>query len=247
MTATFPSPEWFAAALPAVAGCRGADPTASAAVQYRATDAEARWVEVIADGQLVAWELGELDHPDLIIDVPLAVARGAVAGTLDGAAVLGAITTSTPDAHEPVPPSPMDLGHGAPTDALPRFPGATVAVQYLYDLGPWGPVPFALTFVDGQIESMALERLDDPDVVARCTFRHLALVRRGDIGILDVLVDGGTVEGSEGALALLGGISESPEFQALERACGPSGLVLAALGEVHGAAGFAAGLAGLDR
>jgi hypothetical protein len=46
------------------------------------------------------------------------------------------------------------------------------------------------------------------------------------------LEDGGRVDGGVGPLMLLAGLQESPELLAAGRACGPSGPVLAALGQV---------------
>jgi len=86
-------------------------------------------------------------------------------------------------------------------------------------------VSFGLSFADGQVAGMCLGRLGAADVTVSCSFLQMARVRRGDLAILDVLTDGGTVAGEEGPLALVGGLSESPEFRRAEMACGRSGWV----------------------
>jgi len=59
----------------------------------------------------------------------------------------------------------------------------------------------------------------------------MALVRAGEITIIDALV-GGNVEGREGALALLAGIHEDPRFHAAELATGRHAIALAAFAEL---------------
>jgi hypothetical protein len=60
----------------------------------------------------------------------------------------------------------------------------------------------------------------------------MALIRAGELTVLEALNDGGRVEGELGPLAMLAGIAESPEFNAAQRATGRHALALAVLGEL---------------
>ena len=140
------------------------------------------------------------------------------------------------------PAPPMELGQQRELQDLPRIPGATLDVQYEYARGPFGPVSWYMSFVDGELESMDFGRCNEPDVVADATFLQMAQVRRGDIGILEAVAGGARVKGAEGALALLAGILESPEFHRAELACGRARSVLAVLGEVSADPAFSAAM-----
>lgn len=244
MSVAYPSEEWFALACAAMADQGLRHPGLDARIQYVA--GPHRWVEVIAGGRITEWRLGTLDDPDIEVRFPLETALGGLTGTISGTGALSEATVRDPSrTPDVVAPSPMDLGDQPELTDLPTIPGASVEVQYEYQNGPWGPVSFGLSFADGQVAGMRLGRLDAADVTVSCSFIQMARVRRGDIAILDVLAEGGNVAGEEGALALLGGISESPEFRRAEMACGRSGLALGVLGEVHGDPTHAAVLADL--
>jgi hypothetical protein len=58
------------------------------------------------------------------------------------------------------------------------------------------------------------------------------MVRSGECTIIDAL-EGGTLHGELGPLALLAGILESPEFHAAELATGGHGFALAVIGELR--------------
>lgn len=232
MTVGYLSDEWFEAAKASLGAGQPERPGLDARVQFGS--AAHRWVEVIVDGRIVDWRRGELDDPDVEIRVEGETTWNAFRGAIDGTAALAATSVvEPPRSQHPTAPSPMDLGEQPALGSLPMVPGANVDVQYEYSRGPWGHVSFGLSFTDGRVTGMRLGRLAHPDVTVNCTYLQMARVRRGDIGILDVLADGGRVAGSEGPLALLGGISESPEFRRAEMACGVSGIVLAVIGEVH--------------
>ena len=110
----------------------------------------------------------------------------------------------------PSPPSPVDLIEQRELDDLPTVAGADLDVLYHYVAGPFGEVHFALSFRDGRVASAVLGEVDEPDVEVVCTFLQMAQVRRGDIGILDVLAAGGQVAGSEGALGPAGRHQREP-------------------------------------
>lgn len=231
MSIAYLSGEWFDAARHRLEAGQPERAGLDARIQFAA--GPHRWVEVIADGRIVDWRCGELEEPDVEIRASPEAAWDAYRGAIDGTAALAAVSVGHPGSPHPMAPSPMDLGEQPELGALPVIPAASLDVQYEYTRGPWGDVSFGLSFIDGRVDRMVLGRLPEPDVTVTCSFLQMAQVRRGDIGILDVLAAGGTVAGREGPLALLGGISESPEFRRAEMACGASGRVLAALGEVH--------------
>jgi len=242
------SDDWFAVAREQTTAVLIGRIGLTARLQFEASSAAGpiRWAQVIADGQVVEWRLGDLDEPDVELRLDLAHAWRLAQQDTDGTAALAGVEVFEEGLlGKGIPPSPMDLGERPELDDLPVVPGATLDVQYEYSAGPWGNVSFSLSFVDGKVDAMSLGRIAEPDVVAKCSYLQMAQVRRGDIGILDVLADGGTVQGPEGALALLGGISESREFRRAEMACGRSGTTLGALGELHRAPGYVGCLEGL--
>ena len=119
---------------------------------------------------------------------------------------------------------------GIPT-AIDNDGNAAALAEYRYGAGPFGDCSYRLAFEDGRLVGEAIGESPDADAVVEVSYRAMALVRAGELTILDALVDG-KVDGSIGVLAALAGISESPEFQAAERATGRHALALAALGDL---------------
>lgn len=235
MALGFLSEDWFAALRATTDGCstaEGADAWVGLTVELMAGTAE--WSLVVSGGQVLDVGLGRREEADLVIECGLDDLWSVFAGQVDGTEALRRFKGWAPGESDGSGVlSPLDLADQRELDGLPEIPGADLDVQYRYSEGPWGPVDFGLSFRDGRVSSALLGEPDHRDVTVRCTFLQMAQVRRGDIGILDVLAAGGEVAGSEGALALLAGISESPEFRAAEVACGPSGPVLGILGQYH--------------
>lgn len=106
-----------------------------------------------------------------------------------------------------------------------------MTVQYRYCDGPFGDVNYALSFVDGRCVDESLGVVAEASVSVEVPYRAMALVRAGDITILEAL-EGGSVDGPVGALAVLAGISEDPRFHAAELATGRHAIALAALGDL---------------
>jgi hypothetical protein len=234
VTLAFLSDEWFEAAAERVASVTPERVELDARLQFHADgpDGPVRWAQVILGGRVVEWRPGELAGADLEIHWDLVDAWDQFRGALDGTEAIGAVRVRDHGSGAVGPASPMDLGERPELQQVPRIPGAGVDVQYEYTAGPWGHVSFALSFEDGRVADILLGRLPEPDVIVTCTYRQMAQVRNGQIGVLDVFANGGTLSGREGPMALLAGISESPEFHGAELACGPSGIVLSVLGEV---------------
>ena len=116
-------------------------------------------------------------------------------------------------------------------DALPVVAGASLRVQYRYRAGPFGDVNHVLSFENGRLVEENLGVAVDPDVEVDVTYRAMALVRGGEMTILEAL-ENGSLRGDLGPLATLAGISESDEFRAVELASGRHALALAVLGEL---------------
>lgn len=237
------SEEWFGAAQERVAALRFAGLGLECGLQFDAESAEGhvRWAQTVRGGD-VRLLLGELPDGGFELHHSLSHAWQVFNEELNGDDALAGFTVveDRGDGRYVGPPPPMELGQRPELDELLPVPGASLDVQYEYARGPYGPVSWFMSFVDGRLQSMDLGRCPEPDVVAEATFLQLAQVRQGDISVLDALAAGARVKGSEGALALLAGILESPEFHRAELACGRSAQALAVLGEVSADPNYAA-------
>jgi hypothetical protein len=229
----FLSDLWFARAGQIAATLSKPRPDASCRLQYQA--AHHRWVQVIEDGRITRWEPGELLDADLEIRWSVQDAYRILHRQVTGTEALAETTVA--NGHYVGPPSPMDLGQRPELASMPRLPGATLDVQYEHPAGPFGHVSYAISFVDGQVGSMMLGKVDAPDAVVEVPYLAMVLVRLGKLSIYQAL-ERGRVDGQTGPLALLAGLSDSEELHAAERACGGSGLALAHLGEVTSVAEF---------
>jgi hypothetical protein len=158
------------------------------------------------------------------------LATTVVAGTEDGAYV--------------GPPAPLNLLCRPELRAMPRVPGATLAVQYHYRRGPFGDISHVLHFEDGRPVEEHLGEIQQPNVVVDVTYRAMAEVRAGEKSILEAL-EGGAIRGDIGPLAALAGIVEGAEFHAGEVATGRHALALAVLGELDCDPAFAAAMGAL--
>ena len=239
------SEAWFQAAQQKLVNSAGDDLGLDQRLQFDAetSDGHVRWAVVLRNG-LVEFRLGELSEADIELHHSLEHAWQVFGNELSGDDALAGYTVveERPPGQYRGRPAPMELIERPELANLPAFPGVSLDVQYLYHRGPFGPVSWYLTFVDGQVQEMDLGTCNEPDVVIEATFLQMAQVRHGDITILDALASGAKVKGSEGALALVAGIVESPEFHAAELACGRSAFALAALGEIQADPGYGASL-----
>jgi hypothetical protein len=170
-----------------------------------------------------------VDAPDVVLRWSHADAYAIVSGELRGDEAMRRTTVIADDYVGP--PAPLNLMARPELDALPHVPGATLVVQYLYRNGPFGDVSYALSFEDGRVVDECLGRVTDPTVTVAVSYRAMALVRAGEMTILEAL-EQGSVDGPLGALGVLGGISEDPRFHAAELATGRHAIALAALAEL---------------
>lgn len=122
-----------------------------------------------------------------------------------------------------------------------RVPDATLAAQYRYRRGPFGDVTEVMWFDEGRFVEQRPGETDAADVYVDVTYRALALVRAGEITVIQAL-EGGAVKGDLGGLAALAGIVESPEFHAAELATGRHSIALSVLGELDAHDTFAAAM-----
>jgi hypothetical protein len=188
------------------------------------------WHLVVERGRVIAFGRDEISDPDARLCWPRAEAVAILQGTLSGDDALTATTVVTGDYTGP--PAPLNLACRPELVALPLVPHASIGVQYTYRAGPFGDVSYALTFENGRLDREQLGPLADPDVVVEVSYRTFALVRAGEMTVLEALEDG-HVDGEIGPLAVLAGISESDEFRDAERATGRHAFALATLGQLH--------------
>jgi hypothetical protein len=200
----------------------------------------AEWALIIAAGVIEAWRPGRVLDADVEIRW-----RAEDAGALLGGALSGTEATArTTMVEERLsgtyvgPPPPLDFVAAA-ADRLPALPGVDLRWQCRYVRGPFGAVDYALVFEDGQLVDAPLGVIDDADVSLGVPFSKAMLLRRGEITMLEALQDG-RISGTEGSLAVLAGLLESPPYVEVMRECasGRGVLALAVLGEVASQDGY---------
>lgn len=103
------------------------------------------WFQEVEDGRVAAWAVGELDSADLELRWRREDARSLYRGELSGTEALAATGVVLPDGSAG-PAPPLDLRDAAGLDELPSVPGATLAVQYQFAGGPFGPVDYWMAF-----------------------------------------------------------------------------------------------------
>lgn len=226
----FASDEWLAAVAAALAEV-SLDSGASARIIFEIPGRS--WHLAVDGGRVVSFATGPLGSADCVLRWTADDAAAIWRRELRGNAALLATEVSADAVGGPYrgPPAPLDIGSRPELAALPVVPGATFDVQYVFRSGPFGDVDYVIDFRDGRVDSDRLERLDDPTVAVEVSYRAMARVRAGETTILEALVDG-RVTGEVGALAMLAGISESPEFEAAQIATGRHAFALATLGEL---------------
>jgi hypothetical protein len=233
--ATYLTDAWFAWARERTAGTLPPRPGIDARLQYdvRSADRRWRWFQVIEDGQLRDWALGELPDAEVEIRWDLETALAVLRQEIGGSEALAATTIAAPAAGGVYvgPPPPANLGFQRSLAALPHFPGATVAIQVHLWSGPFGEVAYFVSFVDGQLQAQGFGVLPQPDIVVELPYLEYMRYERGDITVLE-LIAMGRLEAAEGPLVTYAGLLESPPFEEAMRACGPSGVALGSLGEV---------------
>lgn len=190
---------------------------------------EARWHLVLERGEVVALAEDGIEDPDVTLRWDADHARSILNYSLQGNDAM-AVTTVVEGAYTG-PPAPLNLVGRPELERLPHVPGGNLNVQYLFRQGPFGDVLHALIFEEGRPVAQQLGKVEHMDVMVEVTYRAMARVRAGEITIIEALEDG-NVAGQLGPLALLAGITESPEFHEAELASGRHALALAALAHV---------------
>jgi hypothetical protein len=224
------SEEWLAA-MGETFGRLSAAAGSSCRLQFVAGDSV--WHLVAEEGGPVDFGPGEVSEPDGVLRWSVEDAGRIWQRDLVGNDALAAttITTTSSDGEYVGVPAPMDLISRPELDAVLEVPDVTLGVQYTFRNGPFGDVTYVLDFVDGRVVDQRLDTLDDPDVGVDVSYRAMAQVRAGTLSILEA-IEHGNVTGRVGPMALLAGISESPEFHAAEQATGTHALALATMGEL---------------
>lgn len=204
----------------------------------------------IEDGVVTAVAQGTEEEAGTSVAILLdsTTARGLLSGVLNGTEATRAIRIEErigDEVHRMLSP-PLDLASRPEFDELPRLQGASLTVEYKTRSGPFGDVVHWEEFTDGRCTKRELGPHADPDVKIGMSFANLLRLKRGEIGVLDVL-DPGAVEGSWAKLSLLAGLVESDEYQRalLASGAGPMTPALAALVEVSGTQSYRQVLADL--
>jgi hypothetical protein len=216
-----------------------------ARLQYevRSEERSWRWFQLIEEGQLRDWAVGEVSDPELEIRWDLATALEILRQEVDGTQALARSTIATETAADlyvgPAPPA--NLGWQPSLAELPHVKGATVGVQFHLWSGPFGDVMYFISVVDGQLASQDFGVLRQPDAVIELPYREFMRYEHGDITVLE-LVSMGRLEAAEGPLVTYAGLIESPEFQQAMMRCSAPGIALGSLGEVAATPGYRAAM-----
>jgi hypothetical protein len=226
----FLSAEWFAAARPGLTDI-ALDSARSCRLNFTADTAQ--WHLCIDTGRVASFDLGHIDDADAELRWSMADTRAIVFRRRRGDDALRSTTVvaRAADGQYVGPPAPLNLRQRPELDDLSTIPGATLTVQYLYQNGPFGDVNYGLSFRDGHCVDEFLGTIPQATVRVEVTYRTMALVRAGEMTILEALEDG-RIEGSIGALGVLAGISEDPLFHRAELATGRHAIPLATLGDL---------------
>jgi hypothetical protein len=236
---------WCARARDLTAGTLPRRSGIDARIQYdvRSEDRCWRWFQLIEEGQLRDWALGEVPDPELEIRWDLATALAILRQEVDGTAALArtTIATETPGGVYVGAPPPANLGAQPSLAELPRMEGATVGVQIHLWSGPFGDVMYFISIVDGQMVGQDFGILSQPDLVIELPYRDYMRYEHGDITVLE-LVSMGRLEAAEGPLVTYAGLIESRAFEQAMRRCSAPGIALGSLGEVAATPGYRAAM-----
>jgi hypothetical protein len=236
---------WCARARELTTGILPRRPGINARIQYEVRSEERvwRWFQLLEDGQVRNWAVGELSDPELVIRWDLATALAVLRQEVDGTEALARTTIATDadgDDYLGAPP-PANLGSQPSLADLPQVKGATVGVQFHLWSGPFGDVIYFISVLDGQMVGQDFGILRQPDAVIELPYRDYMRYEHGDITVLE-LVSMGRLEAAEGPLVTYAGLIESPEFEKAMRRCSPPGVALGALGEVAATPGYRAAM-----
>jgi hypothetical protein len=232
--------DWFEGAFERV---RDLQVSRSVGARLQVDAPQGRCHLVIEEGRIVRWAPGDVEAPDVELRWVDDTAARVLRRDLRGNDALIATEVRAPaDGSDYIgTPAPLNLLTRREASSLPTLPGASLSVQYTYPEGPFGTVEYALEFEDGQIVDERLATIDLPDAHVEVSYLTMARVRAGEMTILEAL-DGSKIQGELGPLAALAGISESPEFHAVELATGRHALALGALGLFDADPAFAHGM-----
>lgn len=229
MPSTFSS-EWFeeirrrtaGVALPHDSSCR---------IQFDA--GRARFGLVVDGGTVTRFAPGDIDDADLELRFSHADAERVWRRELGGdeAMLAATVVTQLDDGVYSGPPAPADLLGRPEFDGLPVIADAALVVAYTFRQGPFGVVHHWFRFDNGRPVDDGFGELDEADVRIEVEYRAIPLIRSGEKAMLDLL-EGGTIQGDLGPLAMLAGLLDAPEFRAADLATGRHAFALATLGEL---------------
>jgi hypothetical protein len=188
---------------------------------------------IVDGGRVSSFAPGDIDEAELEMRFTRVDGEALWRHELRGDDAMRAVTvvTQLADGVYCGAPAPGDLLHRPEFDDLPRIAEASLVVAYTFRRGPFGPFRHWFRFENGRPVDDGFGEPDDPDVRIEVEYRAIPLVRSGEQTILDVL-EGGSIDGALGPMAMLAGICEAPEFHAAEVASGRHAFALATLGEL---------------
>ena len=177
----FLSQDWFAHGVPTLPHRSGID--ARLQFEARTETRLIRWVLCIAEGQVSAWRLGDLQDPDVEICWSIATAYQVFARQLSGTqATLDTLIREDRRGESYLgPPPPFDFATEHAPTTLPEIPGLKLTVQYDQFSCPFGDVSAYLVFTDGNHVDIQPGPAASPDVKIGLSYRNMILHRQGVI------------------------------------------------------------------
>jgi hypothetical protein len=183
---------------------------------------------------VTAFTAGDAERADVVVHAAAPQLRQLFDGTLAGDDAMNVVTVEAPtgDGVYAGAPAPADLRERPELQLMPVVPEATMTLEYTLTDAPFGTIHYWMRFEDGAFTGDGFGPVEHADVRATVAYRALARVRAGDCSVLEH-IEGGTVNGDIGPLALIDGLLEDPAFHAAELATGRHAFALAALGELR--------------
>ena len=228
--APFLSSDWFDTSARLV-GRVELPPGSQCRVQFDASGT--RFFLLIEKGRVSRFELGDVDRPDVELHFSCADAERLFRHELQDDDAMRAVTVAAQldDGRYVGPPAPADLLARPEICEMPTIADSSLTVEYTFGGGPFGVVHHWIRFDDGKPTKDGFGVLEAADVRIGVNFWAIPRVRSGEQTILDAL-EGGSIVGELGPLAMLAGLLEAPEFHAAELATGRHSFALAVLGEL---------------
>jgi hypothetical protein len=163
-------------------------------------------------GDLLTWEYGSIEDPDLTLEQPEWATRALFSGEPQDD-VLAATAVVEPSGGQRALALPPRDEIEVPVDLAP-VPGASVVAQVHLSACAFGPACFWFEYVDGIRTAFSIGHHPDPIVQLDTSFDSYLRFRAGEISLNETIEDGG-VQGDWPTLMLAAGLFDSPEYRRL--------------------------------